>query len=334
MKKALATVLMLVLAFCMAGTVAADSNDVSVIEKGWVDESGEVLSEGEYPETALEFVIVRKSARDYTNAAYATEENIPDLVFGKEASASDITVSGVENISGVGIFTYTIKENDPLVAGVEVNTSEFKVEIMRSYKMVDGKATSTIETAYATVLPVSGTDVKPTAINNTYVDGNLTLTKKVTGNLSYENEKFTIELKFVSDKPVETDITLPNGSKVSAFEKADGKYVATAEIEISASNGRVTVSGIPKGVSVTVAEKDSSPYELVGYSVGNTNKQSAPTVVMTADGVDVVITNNYSTEIDTGISLDSLPYILILGAVVAVGTVLIVKKRRNAADAD
>lgn len=55
---------------------------------------------------------------------------------------------------------------------------------------------------------------------------------------------------------------------------------------------------------------------------------------MTADGVDVVITNNYSTEIDAGISLDSLPYILILGAVVAVGTVLIVKKRRNAADAD
>ena len=46
-----------------------------------------------------------------------------------------------------------------------------------------------------------------------------------------------------------------------------------------------------------------------------------------ADGHDIVFTNNKNVKIDTGISLETLPYILILG-VVAVGAVLLLRKRR------
>ena len=46
-----------------------------------------------------------------------------------------------------------------------------------------------------------------------------------------------------------------------------------------------------------------------------------------ADGHAVVFTNNKNVKIDTGVSLETLPYILILG-VVAVGAVLLLRKRR------
>ncbi|MCC8358157.1 MAG: hypothetical protein LJU34_10115, partial [Oscillospiraceae bacterium] len=40
------------------------------------------------------------------------------------------------------------------------------------------------------------------------------------------------------------------------------------------------------------------------------------------------ITNTYEGTIDTGITLDSLPYMLVLVAVLALGAVMIIRKRR------
>ncbi len=334
MKKVLAFVLMLVLAFSASAVVFAADDEVAFIEKGWVNEEGDSLSDGEYPEIELEFEILAKSAKDNSCADYDTDSNIPDVTFGKSASSTDITVSGLDSIDGVGIFTYKIKEINPNVAGVTANTNEYTVEIMRSYKMENGKATDTIETSYAFVLPVSGSDAKPEEIENTYVDGDLTIDKTVTGNLSYKDDVFTVELEFTSSKPVATDIVLPDGSKVS-FSQDGNNYKATAEIEISDSNGVMTVSGIPVGVEVKVTEKDPAPYELVGYSVnGGESSETAPTITMTANGASVEITNHYSTNIDTGISLDSLPYILIIAGVAAAAVFFVIRKRRSALDID
>lgn len=333
MKKVLAILLMLVLTFSMAVTVAADSDEQAFIEKGWVDENGDTLEEGEYPEIDLEFSIEGKSASDYSNAAYSTESNIPDVVFSKDASSSDITVSELYNIEGVGIFTYKIKEIDPRVAGVTANSTEYTVEIMRSYVMEGGKATDKIETSYAFVLPVSGSDAKPEVINNTYVDGNLALDVAVTGNLADKDDDFTVEIVITSDVPVETDVVLPDGTVIE-FEETDDGYVGKATVTISDNDGVKTITGIPGGVTVTVTEKNPDPYELVDYETDGTKTTTSPSIVMTADGASVVINNYYNTAIDTGISLDSLPYILILAGVGGAAVFFIIKKRRNAFDAD
>ena len=52
---------------------------------------------------------------------------------------------------------------------------------------------------------------------------------------------------------------------------------------------------------------------------------------MTSKGdVTVTITNTKTAEVDTGITLDSLPYILIVAVVLAAAVVMIINKRRNA----
>ncbi len=335
MKKVLAFVLMLVLAFSASAVVFAADDEVAFIEKGWVNEEGDTLSDGEYPEIELEFEILEREAKDNSNAAYDTDSNIPDVVFSKAASSTDITVSGLDDIDGVGIFTYKIREIDPNTAGVTANDTEYTVEIMRSYKMENGKATDVIETSYAFVLPVSGSDAKPEVIENTYVDGDLTIDKTVTGNLSYKEDVFTVELEFTSAKPVASDIILPNSNDKVVFSQSGNNYTATAEIQISDANGVMTVRGIPAGVEVKVTEKDPAPYELVGYSVnGGESSETAPTITMTASGASVEITNHYSTNIDTGISLDSLPYILIIAGVAAAAVFFVIRKRRSALDID
>ncbi len=334
MKKVLALVLMLVLTFSAAAVVSAAGDEAAFIEKGWVDENTLPIDEGKYPEIDLQFEITERSATDNTCADYDTDENIPDVIFSKAASSTDITVSGLDDIEGAGIFTYKIREIDPQVAGVTANDTEYTVEIMRTFVMVNDKATEDVETAYVIVLPAGGSNEKPSSIDNTYVDGDLTIKKTVTGNLSYKDDEFTVELSFVSAKPVATEIILPDQTTVT-FAQSGNNYTATAEITISENRGEMTVRGIPEGVSVTVTEKNPDPYELVGYSVnGGEDEKDAPTIVMTASGASVVITNHYSTEIDTGISLDSLPYIIILAGVAAAVVFFIIRKRSGAIEID
>ena len=52
---------------------------------------------------------------------------------------------------------------------------------------------------------------------------------------------------------------------------------------------------------------------------------------MPANNVSIVIDNKKDVDIDTGVFLDTLPYILILG-VAAAGAVVLVKRRKHSDD--
>lgn len=62
---------------------------------------------------------------------------------------------------------------------------------------------------------------------------------------------------------------------------------------------------------------------------GETGSSKTITLAETNSGIAFV--NRKDVTVDTGVLLDTLPYILILG-VVAVGAVLLIKKRRNRDD--
>ena len=54
-------------------------------------------------------------------------------------------------------------------------------------------------------------------------------------------------------------------------------------------------------------------------------------ITLAETNADILFENRKDVTVDTGVLLDTLPYILILG-VVAVGAVLLIKKRRNRDD--
>lgn len=95
-----------------------------------------------------------------------------------------------------------------------------------------------------------------------------------------------------------------------------------------------TIENIPVGTELTLTETDAS---TSGYTVSATSENLTVTkstdgaatfkVKVTSDGT-VVVTNNKEGSPDTGITLDSLPYIVILAVVIA-GAVLFVVSRRK-----
>lgn len=153
-------------------------------------------------------------------------------------------------------------------------------------------------------------------VKNTYTPNvrNLTVKKTVSGNMYDADKEFTFTVTADKDltygettgrtitfnlkKDEEATITVPVGAVVNVTENPDGYIYSFVSITDGVMKGDIT-----NGVSFT----------------------------MPAENVTVVINNNKNITVDTGIYLETLPYILILG-VVAVGVVLMIKKRKNRDD--
>lgn len=134
---------------------------------------------------------------------------------------------------------------------------------------------------------------------------NLTIQKTLSGNMYNANDQFAFTVKY-------GDIT-------------DTFWLG--------KDDRKTIS-VPYGTSVSIMENPN------GYTYSLTSVMPAVTYMETESGLSftmpkentTVIINNAKEElIETGILLDTLPYILIL-SIVAVGTVLQIKKGRNRND--
>ena len=92
---------------------------------------------------------------------------------------------------------------------------------------------------------------------------------------------------------------------------------------------------IPNGAKVTITETNAEGYDFSVASISNgveySEQANSVTFTMPANNVSIVIDNKKDVDIDTGVFLDTLPYILILG-VAAAGAVVLVKRRKHSDD--
>lgn len=134
------------------------------------------------------------------------------------------------------------------------------------------------------------------------------ITKVVEGNFGDKLKNFSFAYKIGSGDEVtftlrngeSTDpITVPVGAKFTLTEATDGKYSTVFKY----GDTQLSSSTVNNGVQVSfTVEKDK-------------NK--------------VTVTNTRNTTPDMGVSLDSLPYIIVLAAVAVAAVVIILRKRRN-----
>ena len=181
-------------------------------------------------------------------------------------------------------------------------------------------------------------DNKVTGIVNKYDSGTLTVEKEVSGNLASREQLFDIDVTFTKETGKTVGSTISYGGDKSIAPAWTGDSV-TVTVQLK-DGDTVTFSNIPAGVTYTVAEKakhteadangsDASKGYDVTYTGADGNKVDNTNVAVVADSVNTVTVNNAkSTSVDTGITLDSLPYILLLGLAVA-GLVLFAVKRRS-----
>lgn len=158
---------------------------------------------------------------------------------------------------------------------------------------------------------------------------NLTVTKTVTGKLGDTNKAFTFQILDASGNPV----TLTTGNY--EFSNTNGALLNDG------TNGKFTLKD---GASITFKNLPSGEYKIVeedytgekyetSYVVdsGTSTDGQEATVTIGTDAKQINFTNHRTLEPDTGVLLDTLPYIVIL-AVVAGGVALLMLRKHRKED--
>lgn len=241
-----------------------------------------------------------------------------------------ISIGLPENYSKVGKYNYTVKEKAGKTQGVTYSETIFGVQVLVTND-TDGDGKKETELAFTTGKAGDKVD----EIVNEYGLGSLTVSKQVSGNLASSEQAFDINVTFtVQDgKEVKSAITCGANETIPAEAWENGSV--TKKISLMAGQD-VTFSNIPAGVSYTVIEDEkhtatdaNGSNSATGYTVSY--EESDKTRTISAGDVDKVdITNEKGTSVDTGINLDSMPYIMILALVAVCAVVMFARKRFSA----
>ncbi len=264
---------------------------------------------------------------------------------------NDITKSSVQ--SNKYQWEFTLKNGESVhISGIRLDDSSVKVEEVISdnhyttkHKVNDEAEGDGKEATFSTLKQNSNTVV----FTNTYSVPNLssmTIQKKVTGEFGDRDKSFTfnVELKDKNGNAVTGEFhTSENGANVTNLKSFTLKH-----------DQQVTLENIPIGTTITVTETGADEYET--SAVGHKNSIKTPGArtftyeVVEKDGkavlkaknsvlgieVDktvkdnaIIVTNNFDGTPDTGVLLDTLPYLILLAVAVAGGVLVVVRKRKH-----
>lgn len=342
MKKFLSILLMLMLVMSMSVVAFAEKSYYESSDAGSFTISKTYVSSVQVTEK-LSFTSECTDGPDKNKSLTIADVNINSETKNEDGSYT-ITVQ-YPSYDKAGNYKYTISEIAGTTAGVTYTTNTIAVEIVVGY---DNDAKKLVVLNEDNKYAIKNEEGKKTEkFENTFSCGSFTVAKDVEGNMASETDKFEISVTLTSTKPIGTNVTLAGTTVIPSqwttnYEE-DGttvkNYTYTSKLSYSESDGKKTFSNIPTGVVVTVSE-NTAEEKMNGYTYNGVftrtkdedgeNVDSAFNSLTIASGTngDIVVKNTKTTEITTGISMDSMPYILLM-AVAFVGLVMLVSKKRT-----
>lgn len=333
MKKIFALILALVLVFSLSVVAFAADDTYEDMEEITISKTY-TANYGINPAETFEFSDFEE-VEILENDAAEFPDDLPTItsISYNEGEADDEGVTKTATISlpeytSVGVYVYSFSEVAGNSAGVTYNDEDLYLVVTVIEQ--EGKVrVAAVHCEGSYDAGTYGEEPKIDEFENTYDSGDLSVTKTVTGLFGDKTKEFTITVTLTAPegKDVNSTIsyTLPGETDPTTATFTNG----VAEIELALKDGdTVTFTNIPAGVTYTVVEDDYTGED--GYDDPEGEVEEATEITISTETV-VEIINNKDGNIDTGISLDSLPYILMgIVALFAVAA-LILNKRRNAA---
>lgn len=230
---------------------------------------------------------------------------------GETASSTDLQLPEYNH---VGVYTYEISETAENTAGMRYNEKVYKLQVT---VLNDG------EGGFKRVVTlVDGKNVKRDTILNTFKAGELVVMKEITGNFSQSDDTFEVTVTLTPDEGKnlkEGPITVTGAADDTGnvVKNVDGTVTVTFTVK---HNSTVTIANVPYDVSYEVTED----IEGTGYTSDISSEDNGE---IDNASQEVKIVNNLDQEVDTGVNLDNLPYILVL-ALVGVGLISFTVRKR------
>lgn len=325
-----------------AGVPTVDNNGKASITKDFVMAEGITT-----PASTFNFTAV-------SNTPDAPTANIDHITFDKAEEGNlvegKITVSKKSDITfgtfpHAGEYVYTVTETKETATGVEYSTDTYTLRVyvkngnngLEIHNMTAEKGTSNGRVE---------NKVSEMKFTNTYrKDAALDITKVTTGELADKTKDFDFTITITPSKTEtnqepsytgkigEEDVTV-NANQPTPFQLHDGetlkfdslpagtRYVVTEEDEEDGYTPAVTV--LENGTNTVKKTADSDSEGISSADAHATN--------LVGEGTNkVTFTNTYKDVPLTGIFMNNLPFVIVIGiAVLALGALAILKKQRSA----
>lgn len=273
---------------------------------------------GTAPEETFTFTVSKSEVKD-GEAGTAPDITIGSVTFdGTKTETKPVTVT-LPTYQQVGEYRYTISETasnnagvttqDPLTLTVYVVNGENGLVCKVALKNSEGDKVDGFTGDFA----------------NKYESGSLAVSKTVTGNMGDKTKEFTVTVTFTNANGAST-ISYVEDGETETISFTEG----TASAEIALKDGEtITFTNIPTGTTYIVEENDYTNEGYVATCVYSDNSKS----ISANDEDTVSITNDKNNvAVDTGITMDSLPYIMLLALVVMAGVAFFSKNRMTRED--
>ena len=151
----------------------------------------------------------------------------------------------------------------------------------------------------------------------------LKITKTVTGNFGDKSKAFEFSMKV--DGGNTFDLTV-NGTALAKGSQSDYTF--------SLKDGEsIEIKGIPVGKQIVLAETNADKYGVkFGENDMITSGPRAVTIASLTADTEITVENDRNTQPDTGVFVDSLPYILIIACVAGAAALFLIRRRKKRED--
>lgn len=297
-----------------------------------------------YPAETLTFSVTPK---DTTYPTVTVGTNNKYVVDGKSAEYTiAVNVPAASAYAKPGKYHYDVKETGAETAsqGVTYNTTtNFSVDVWVYY---EGTTLTRVVNVYSGAEVTGEATTKDDKLENQYKVGKLTVTKQISGNLADPTKVFTINVLLESTNKVTSDIKLTPDTGVTVTSEGTWSDANTRTITFTAVGGKgLTIENIPEGVTYTVTEltgTDTGAVHEITGATGNTQIDkvndldayaitytTATGAISSSEAKTATVTNTKEITVPNGISVDFVPYVMIIALAGIALVALKARKKEN-----
>lgn len=330
-KKLLACLIAAATMFTMGSTAFAAEADATPADQETVTihKQYKLIGQGTSPAETFTLEQVgdgRVTDGDADNAPHLG--TITGAAFAKGAATGNGTIGDIKvalpEYTHVGVYEYTLHEADGNNAGVTYYGNNIKLVVT----VIQGENE---KLRIAAVHTEAENGAKSDTFENTYSANSLPVKKVVTGNLGDKDKLFNVTVTLTNNtgKTMASDISYTAGGKENIIKASDWNgNTVTRTIQLK-HDQTITFTNLPFGVEYVVTEED---YSGIGYDAPEYDYKNSDKKINIADQSVTITNNKNSDNIDTGVNLTTLPYILVFAGVIVIAGAAFITRRRKYED--